>query len=191
MELKKQSNQIEVCDLLKSPGMKIACVSEVANEETSVGVCDEFEGNSKEICIARIAELSKDDSLCMDLSEFMKDKCLHAVAISSNNSNLCEQFTSFDKNSLRDRCYKDVAVKAHDRKLCSKMKEGQDSCFFLISVANNDSSICSKYLFDDDQKQNCYAAYAQKTKDYTYCQKLKHNQEKEICFSYLVRFSLL
>lgn len=108
--------------------------------------CQGLEGETKDACYYNLAEATKDVQLCEKISPEWgialvgsgRNECYTVLGVLLSDLSLCEK-----GGTRKQWCYRSIAVKEKNEKLCEKLKDEEKSlCYYYLALKKNDPSLC-------------------------------------------------
>lgn len=120
-----------------------------------------------------------------------KNYCLMNLGIKEHSFYYCDQITD-NSTYFKETCYLEVANYKADESDCEKpeLKDIRDSCFRIVAVSLNSTSICDK-IINQTQMGMCLGELAFKLKDKTICEQIIDLYWKDGCYFALKECSLI
>jgi len=170
-----ESYQESDCQLIADQETKERCLKQVAEINKNSDICQKIT-NTKILddCYLAVGEQKTDLTMCQKITNVnSKDNCLIGVAQNIGDKNIC----SYVSGSGVNKCYRELAVKLKDEKICASMKvntvdsdnctvkEGaeklscsqyaRDMCYYKVGIDNKSSEACSK-IKNSYRRNSCY-----------------------------------
>lgn len=88
-----------------------------------------------------------------------------------------------EAKEAKDICYLYFAESATDLSICEKIYSqfGKDFCYSKISYNKREPSICDKKIQSSEIKDTCYYNLASGMIDFSLCEKIQDERNKEMC----------
>lgn len=169
-----KSNKPEFCQNVLELGGSwdvdgVACFKAIAKNTEDISVCDKI--NDTVYKIQCEATVSKDASKCGGITEnvtgwweHQQNVCNVEVAVITENATVCENVVNGNTNSefTKDACYRKVASKLFDRRLCDKISINGTGAF-----ADADKKLCEAFVTGRiDKCDDLWVTYKEKCDGY-------------------------
>lgn len=148
------------CANIQKSARKNDCFYNLAKQLTNLAICKEIDGNSA-----------------------MRDDCFSKIAISQGKENDCFEISKGNPTGL-EKCVTKIALASNDNRKCERIQRDAAyvSCYMELALKNNLPEVCLKSTRDTmktmaySSSENCFNAYAIKTKDPNICEKIPHSR---------------
>ena len=148
------------------------------------GTSDAPPSIAQDMCYLVFAYEKDDVAICkkIKIPDF-QGSCFSAMAVKTQNSSLCEEAPAL----ARDRCFSDVANELNEgTALCEKIKDQnqKDNCLANYASRTKDSAVCRK-ISRQDARDSCFINSAFSANDYSLCSQISNPDMKRDCQSRL------
>ncbi|MEW6295875.1 MAG: fibronectin type III domain-containing protein [Candidatus Diapherotrites archaeon] len=162
------------------------------NNSIYAGLCEEKESQfKKDLCLSNYAIEHLDGLVCNFIEGLSKDNCFNEVATKKNEAAFCAFITVLNP-SMKDACYKTIAVALNDAKICLQIKDKtvSDECTKTIALSQSSATECNS-IAGVTERDDCFTQLAQKLKDYKVCNNISSSRsftafKKDECLNSLL-----
>lgn len=132
---------------------------------------------------------------------YPQDNCLTELALKYNDSDFCKQVNDVSVggyisiNDMKAYCYKQVAIKLFDPKVCFNIiKDSKDISIFesvdykncILKSGGYNLSTCDSFAYTTQIRDECINDVAFSQLNQTYCLKINNSKRQAYCYNSIV-----
>jgi len=179
----------EDCFELIDEEYRADCFSKADNKPSKKIFCEIFNDTASiENCSTWYATYSGDIALCYDLNESNRINCINNAIDQNLTLAQCRIIESKDY-TLRNNCYKSVAIREKDEKICEEINSNSNTkteCIMDVAIKTKNVDLCSEIILSKRAHIDlCIRNVALEAENYSFCEKIITDQAYSRCYSEL------